>query len=73
MELLILPILYCLLMTHLNGKNKRQYFSGWLSPCFGFFGCPYYNRTHNPMLEKPGAQNITVCENKGKQCELSDH
>ena len=25
------------------------------------------------MLEKPGAQNITACENQGKQLELSDH
>ena len=25
------------------------------------------------MLEKPGAQNITACENQGKQCELSGH
>ena len=25
------------------------------------------------MLEKPGAQNIIVCENQGKQCELSNH
>ena len=25
------------------------------------------------MLEKSGAQNITACENQGKQCELSDH
>ena len=23
------------------------------------------------MLEKPGAQNIIVCENQGKQCELN--
>ena len=28
---------------------------------------------HYPMLEKPGAQNKTVCENQGKQRELSDH
>ena len=25
------------------------------------------------MLEKSGAQNITACENQGKQCELNDH
>ena len=25
------------------------------------------------MLEKPGTQKITVCENQGKQLELSDH
>ena len=24
------------------------------------------------MLEKPGAQNIAMCENQGKQHELSD-
>ena len=28
---------------------------------------------HYPILEKPGAQNKTVCENQGKQRELSDH
>ena len=41
--ILILPVLYCLLVVHLNGRNKRQYFSCW-SPCFGFFVCPCYNR-----------------------------
>ena len=72
MELLILPILYCLLITHLNERNRRQYFSQWL-PCFGFFGWSYYNRiTRNPMVEKPGAQNIIACENQGKKHELSD-
>ena len=25
------------------------------------------------MLEKPCAQNITMFENQGMQCELSDH
>ena len=35
--------------------------------------CPCYDRTHYPTLEKPGAQNITACENQGKQSELSDH
>ena len=25
------------------------------------------------MLEKPCAQNITIFENQGTQCELSDH
>ena len=34
--------------------------------------CLYNRRTH-PTLEKPGAQNITACENQGKQLELSDH
>ena len=54
-------------------RNRCQYFSCW-SPCFGFFVCPCYNRrTHYPTLEKPGAQNITACENQGKQCKLSDH
>ena len=73
MILLILPILYCLLKTHLNERNRKQHFSCW-APFFGFFVCPFYNRgTHYPMLEKPGAQNITVCENQGKQCELCDH
>ena len=57
-------------MTH--GSNISQYFSRW-SPCFGFFVCPYYNRTHYPMLEKPDAQNITAYENQGKQHEVSDH
>ena len=28
---------------------------------------------HYPMLEKPGAQNKTECENQGKQRELSDY
>ena len=30
-------------------------------------------RTHYPTLEKPGAQNITVCKNQSKECEFSDH
>ena len=56
-----------------NGRNRRQYFSQW-SPCFGSFESPCYNRrTHNSMVEKPGDQNITACENQGKQCELSGH
>ena len=33
--LLILPILYCLLVTHLNMRNRRQYFFRW-SPYFVF-------------------------------------
>ena len=45
--------------------ETRQHFSCW-SPCLGFFVCPCYNRTH-PTLEKPCAENITVCENQGKQ------
>ena len=70
---LILPVLYCLLIIHLKGRNKRQYFSCW-SPCFGFFVCPCYNRrTHYPTLEKSGAQNTKACENQGKQSELSNH
>ena len=28
---------------------------------------------HYPMLEKPGAQNKTVCENQCNQLELSYH
>ena len=28
---------------------------------------------HNPMVEKPGAPNITAYENQGNQRELSDH
>ena len=29
--------------------------------------CPCYNRrTHNPVVKKSGAQNITACENQGK-------
>ena len=59
-------------LTHVNGRNRKQYFSRW-SPCFGFFVCPCYNRRKHPTLEKPGAQNITAYENQGKQCELSDH
>ena len=73
MRLLVLAKLYCLLVTHLNGWNRRQYFSRW-SPCFGFFACPCYSRrTQYPTLEKPGSQNIVACENQGKQCKLSDH
>ena len=69
MILLILPRIYCLLITHLNGRNRRQFFS-----CFDFFVCPCYNKeTHYPTLEKPIAQNITVCKNQGKQHKLSDH
>ena len=71
--LLILLILYCLLITYLNGRDRKQYFSLW-SPCFGFFVCPCYNtRTHYPTLEKLGFQNVSVCENQGKQHKLSDH
>ena len=41
---------------------------------FWFFVCPCFNtRTHNPMVEKPDAQNITAYENQGNQRELSDH
>ena len=70
---LILPILYNLLVTHLNRRNRRQYLSR-KSSCFGFFVCRCYNRkTHCLTLEKPGAQNIIVYENQGKQRELSDH
>ena len=71
--LLILPILYCLLIIQLNGRNRTQYLSRW-SPCLGFFVCPCYNRrTHYPTLEKKVAQNITACKNQDKQRELSDH
>ena len=29
--------------------------------------CPWYSgRRHYQTLEKPGAENITVCENQGK-------
>ena len=60
-----------ILTTHLNGRNRRQYFSHW-SPYF--FVCSCYNRRKcYPMLEKLGAQNIIPCENLGKQHELSDH
>ena len=73
MILLILPRIYCLLITHLNERNRRQFFSCW-SPCFDFFVCSCYNKeTHYPTLEKPIAQNITVCKNQGKQHKLSDH
>ena len=72
LNLLILPILYCLLRAHLNGRSRSQYFSWW-SPCLGFFVCPSYNRRTHWMLKKPGAQNMTACENQGKQCKLSDH
>ena len=33
---------------------------------------PTYYRTHYPMLEKPGAQNVAACENHGKQHQLTD-
>ena len=74
MILFIVPMLYCLLITHLNWTNRRVYFSRW-RPCFGFFVCPCYNRRtrYYPTLEKPAAQNITACESQGKQRELSDH
>ena len=61
--LLILPISYSLLVTPLNRRSRRQYLSRW-SSCFGFFVCPCYNRRTHSTLEKPGAQNITVCETK---------
>ena len=74
MILFIVPMLYCLLITHLNWTNRRLYFSRW-RPCFGFSVCPCYNRRtrYYPTLEKPAAQNITACESQGKQRELSDH
>ena len=57
---------------HLNGLNGRHYFFRW-SLCFGFFASPCYNRRiHYPIPEKPVDQNITACENQGKQWELSD-
>ena len=61
-----------LLITHLNRWNGLQYFSHpW--PCCGFFVCPCYSsRTHYPMLGKPSAQNIAVCENQGMQWKLRD-
>ena len=72
-HLFYLYILYCLLITHLTRRNRREHLSCW-SPRFGFFVCPCYNRrTYYPTLEKPGGQNITVCENQGKQFKLSDH
>ena len=74
MELLALPILSCLLITHLNRRNRRQYFHQW-SPYFGFFGCLVVigEHIHNPIVEKSGAQSIKACENQGKQGELSHH
>ena len=74
MILFIVPMLNCLLITHLNWTNRRLYFSRW-RPCFGFSVCPCYNRRtrYYPTLEKPAAQNITACESQGKQRELSDH
>ena len=36
--------------------------------------CPCYRRkTHYPTLEKPGAQNIAVCEKQGIKRGLSEH
>ena len=56
-----------------NTLKQETYLPRW-SPCFGFFGCFCYNRrTHNPMVEKPGAQNVTAYENQDNQYELSDH
>ena len=73
MRLLALPKSYCLLITHLNGWIGGQYLSCW-SPCFGFFEYTCYSkRKYYSILEKPGAQNIAVFENQGKQHELSDH
>ena len=43
LRLLVLPKLFCLLVTHLNRWNGRQYFSHW-SPCFSFFLCLCYSR-----------------------------
>ena len=60
-----------LLIRHLNRRNRRKHLSCW-SPCFGFLVCPCYNRRTYPTLEKHGGQNITACENQGKQFKLSD-
>ena len=58
--------------THKREKQKTIFIP--MITLFSFFGCVCYNRrTHNPMVEKAGAQNITTCENQGKQHELSDH
>ena len=73
---------YCLLITHLNGWNGRQYFSR-SSPCFGFFVYPFkVRRTHYPTLEnyfeilnlhKKPQQIAAACENQGNPRELSDN
>ena len=68
MNLLVLPKLYDLLVTHVIKWNEIQYFSH-SSPCFGFFVCPYYSRRKKfPKLEKHGTQN----KNQGEQYEFRD-
>ena len=72
MRPLVLPKLYCLLMTHLNRWNGRLYLSCW-SPYFGFFMCSCYSRKmHYTVLEKPSVQNVATNENQGKQQNSSD-
>ena len=62
MRLLVIPKLYCLLITHLNWWNVRQYFSCWSS----------IRKTHLPTVEKPGVLILAACENQGKHPKLSD-
>ena len=72
MKLLVLHELYCLLITHLNRSNRRQYFSvdHLVLVSFCTLGLVGEHIAH-PMPEKPGAQNIAACKNQGKQCDLS--
>ena len=51
LRLLVLPKSYCLLITHLNGWNGRQYLSRSL-PCFSFFMDPCNIRRTHPTLWK---------------------
>ena len=72
MRILVLPKLYWLLITHLNGWDGSQYFSCWL-PCFDFFMCSCWSSRIHPTLEKLVAQNIAALEYQGKHLKLSDH
>ena len=71
LRLLVLPELYCLLITHLSETEDNISLVDHF--VLFFFVCPFYiRRTKYPTLEKPPAQNI-VFENESKRRELSNH
>ena len=58
--ILVLLKLYCVLITHLNRWNGRQYFPCW-SSCLGFFVCLCFGtRIHYPMLKTSCSKDSSV-------------
>ena len=62
-----------IILNNTPEKVKHEKINLRRSLCFGFFVCPCYSRKQYSMPEKPGAQNIAVCENQGKQHKFSIH